>query len=176
MYNYSAKLFDSSRRLADILTQEIGYSQEKFDELMTVAYSDEYPLSMRAARIAYMCGCNYPFLFIPHIPRILNVLPHLKTEGVIRGFLKTFAELQLPLNDEDQGYLADMAFELANDVKKPIALRVYSLDILMKLCEQYPDLIPELLAIIDNFEINGSAALAVKRRRILKKIKIKGYE
>lgn len=173
MYGYKAKLVDSSRYLADILSTEIGNSPEKFNELMSVAYSDEYPLSMRAARIAYMCGAKYPALLSPHIPYMIKVLNALKTEGVKRGFLKALSETPLKIEDKYAGLLADIAFETGNDPNQSIAVRSYALDLLMKLCDQFPDLAIELTMLMQNLQINESRALSAKRRKLLLKLGFK---
>lgn len=167
MYNYSAKFVDSSRLVADLLTREIENSQEKFDELMSITFLDEYPLSMRAARVVYLCGIRNPGLFTSHIRKMITTLPRLKTDGVKRSFLKTLSSLPLVLNDEDNRALIDLAFEMVNDKKQSIAVRNYTIDLLIKLCARFPDLKTELIATITNLPVSESPALISKCKKTL---------
>ena len=171
MQNYSTKLVDSSRFLAEVVTNEIGGSQQKFDELMSIAYLDEYPLSMRAARIAGMCGEKYPELFKPHLPEMIRKIPVLQTEGVKRSFMKVFSELPLMMDGEYQGVILDISIELVESAKEAIAVRSYAIDILLKLLKQFPDLKPELVALLENMQVNESSALIHKRKKILARLR-----
>jgi len=171
MRNYEAKLVDSSRLLADILSDDIGNDPERFNEMMQIAFCDEYPLSMRAARIIALSSDNYPELINPYIPQIIECLKELNTDGVLRGFLKILAELPLEFDDEQMGVLTDMAFTWLANPGEPIAIRYYSIEILQIISRKYPEIGIELSIILQEMVNDESSGLKAKSRKVLNYLK-----
>lgn len=173
MSDYELKLVDSSRAFIDILAAEIGCNSKKYGEMFTIAIMDKYPLSMRAARVLQFCTEKYPPLVLPYLKNIINLLDKLKVDGVKRSFLKMIiASPRLP--DEDSlGLLIDFCFSALQDNKQAIAIRAYSIDLLLKIIPVYPDLIHELIPILESREMEESAGMKRKHRYILKVLRKK---
>lgn len=174
MRNYAAKLVDSSRAIADILTQDVGNDQERFTEMLQLTLCDEYPLSMRAARIVALCVENYPALINPHITPVINRLPGLRTEGVVRGMLKLFAENSPELSEEQTGILIDLAFTWLEDSRKAIAIRYYCIEIILTQCATYPELKNELAIILKNLSNDPSPGISSRSKAVLREFRKKG--
>lgn len=170
MHNYDAKLVDSSRIIADLLVKDIGDSQERFDEMLEITLRDSNPISMRASRIIALCSDKYPQLINPHISALIEKLGHLKNEGVKRGILKIFAEHKLPITEDDLGLLTDLAFKWLEDHSQAIAIRYYCIEILLKVCKTYPDLLNELTPILSLLKETGSPGLQAVSIQILSKL------
>jgi hypothetical protein len=168
MYDYELKLIDSSRMIADILVADIGNIQEKYDEMMALALRDEYPLSMRAARIVALCSFKHLNLVKPHLKSIIKILPCAKVDGLKRSFLKILAELPVYIDEEELGKLTGTAFEFLSDHKQSVAIRVFSIDILVNIGKRYPDIKFELKTILESVIPEGSAGLRAKCRKTLK--------
>ena len=132
MYNYESKLVDSSRLTADIIVADIGNSDKKYTEILELTLRDEYPKSMRAARILALATRNNCSLFIPHLPKVIDSIGSLKVEGVKRGFLYILAELPVELTEEMLGIVTDCCFTWLTDTKEAIAIRYYAIEILVK--------------------------------------------
>ena len=128
MREYERKLFDSSRAIADMLTDDIGQHPERFEEMLVLCFRDEYPLSMRAARIVALCTERHPFLAHPHVSRLISELPTLKTEGVRRGILKMLLDAHPPLHEDDLGLLTDLCFRWLANPKEAMAVRYYCIE------------------------------------------------
>ena len=171
MHDYESKLVDSSRVLADILVQDIGNDKERFAEMMDLSFRDEYPLSMRAARIISLIAEIYPELLNSYIPKIITKLQHLKTEGVRRGFMKALSESSYSFNDEQMGILTDLAFTWLPDPREPISIRYYSIEIILKISQKYPELRIELKALLNELLKNGTSGLKAKSRIVLNYLK-----
>ncbi len=167
MRNYESKLVDSSRLLADILVKDIGNDTGRFKEMMNLAFRDEYPLSMRAARVVALTAEWYPDLLIPYIPILITAFQHLKTGGVRRSFLKTLTEHSYPLSEEQLGILADLAFTWLSDPKEAIAIRYYSIEILLIVAKLYPEIRNELKSILDELLEDESSGLRAKSRKVI---------
>jgi hypothetical protein len=177
MRNYESKLVDSSRLIADILVNDIGQDQERFLEMLELTFLDKYPLSMRAARIVALCTEKSPSLITSHIPTLLNKLSGLKVEGVRRGLLKILADNTLELDEEQTGLLTDMAFSWLEDTKEAIAIRYYSMEIILQVCRKYPELKKELFFLLKTFVNEDSPGISSKSKAILKELgKSKDFE
>ena len=171
MYDYESKLVDSSRVLADMLVQDIGNNPEKFREIINISFRDEYPVSMRAARIIPLITEIYPELLNPYIPWIITKLQHLKTEGVRRGFLKALSESSYSFNDEQMGILANLAFTWLPDPKEPISVRYYSIEIILKISEKYPELQIELKPLLHELLQDAPSGIKAKSQIALNYLK-----
>ena len=167
MQNYKTKLVDSSRMIADIMTADILDNQERFDEMFGLALLDEYPISMRAARITEMCVSRYKHLIKPHINEIVDIIDKSKLEGVRRSFLKILAENPQLLNEELQGRIVDQAFAYIDNQKEAISIRAYSIDIIFSLLKNYPELKNELIYILEAMTRDASVGLRTKSKKIL---------
>ena len=161
-------LVESSRELTDIMVAEIGDNQSRFDEIMELVYIDRYPVSMRASWVAYLAYEKYPHLTDPHIERILEALRNTKIDGVKRSGLKIAYDYVPKLSEDSFGELADLAFNWAEDPRQAIAVRAFSIDILLKVIEIYPEAKPEVIAILEAIIPDGSRGLKNKCHKSLK--------
>ncbi len=171
MHDYELKLVDSSRLLADILVNDIGNNPERFEEMMNLSLRDEYPLSMRAARVIALVIESYPDLVYPYIPIMISRLSQLKTEGVRRGFLKVLSEQPFPYDEEQMGILTDIAFTWLSDPKEAVSIRYYSIEILLNVSKKYPEIQNELKSILNELLEDGSSGLQAKSTMVLKYLK-----
>jgi hypothetical protein len=171
MFNYESKLVDSSRMIAEILTADIANEQERFDEMFELALLDKYPISMRAARIVTLCHYKNRKLILPHLYKILESVETTKVDGVKRSFLKILSETPLPPDENFQVRLVDLSFSFVQNNKEAIAVRAFSIDILIKLSKTYPDLKSELIPMLQNMVEDSSKGLQSKCSKILRKMK-----
>jgi hypothetical protein len=171
MQNYERRLVDSSRMIADIIVAEIDSDQDKFDEILMLALRDEYPLSMRAARILVLSGFKNRNLLKPHILLLINALSSAKVDGLKRSILKIFAELPLQLDDETIGKLTEISFNLISDRNQSIATRAFAIGILTKVIKKFPDIKFELKAVLESIMLDGSVGLKKKCSKTLKLIR-----
>jgi hypothetical protein len=138
--------------------------------MIGLALRDEYPLSMRAARIVALCTENNPQLIEPHLQTIVDALEGIQVEGVKRSFLKIFAETSIRLNENMLGFLTDRCFTWLADPKEAIAIRYYAIDILLKVVKLYPEIKVELSESLSSILQNDSSALKAKSRKVIKSL------
>ncbi|MBN2485546.1 MAG: hypothetical protein JXB34_06205 [Bacteroidales bacterium] len=162
------QLIDSSRVIADIVVTNIGKSQELFDQALALMLADKYPLSMRAARVVQLSAEKYPEMLRPHIQTLINTLLKSKIDGVKRCTLKVLLETKVFIDEEQLGELADICFRFASEPGEAIAIRAFSIDILFKVVKKYPEIKPELKAILESVTIDASAGLKNKCTKLLK--------
>jgi hypothetical protein len=166
--DYTGKLVDSSRLLADILVSDIGNDLLKFDEMLRIAFRDEYPVSMRAARVISLVAERNRELIDPYIPIITDMIIKCRVDGVKRSFLKILAETPAQFDEKTIGKITDMAFKWIDDPKQAIAVRYYCIDILLKISSDYPEIGMELSEILKNMIVDTSSGLKSKSRKVLK--------
>jgi hypothetical protein len=168
MFNYDLKLVDSSRKLADIFAHDIGKNEKKFSEMINLAFQDKYPLSMRAARVVALCCEKNGYLLEPYVTLIIDSLEKFKVSGVRREFMKLIAEWPNRLNDNIIGKITELTFNWLVDTKQPIAVRYYSIEILIKVADIYPEIAIELMEILNELNENGSPGLKAKSKKVKK--------
>jgi hypothetical protein len=170
MNKIEAQLVDSSRIIADIVVANIGNDQELFDEAVSLMLRDTYPLSMRAARVIQLVAVKHPDLLRSNVDKFVKCLQTSKVDGVKRSVLKILSETPVYIGEELFGELADVSFQLAEDPKEAIAIRAFAIDILLKVVKKYPEVKPELRAILESMLPECSVGLKTKCRKILKKL------
>jgi hypothetical protein len=171
MFNYDLKLVDSSRKLADILVHDIDKSEKKFSEMINLAFQDKYPLSMRAARVVALCCEKNRYLLEPYLILIIDSLEKFRVNGVRREFMKLIVEWPNKLNDNSIGKITELAFNWLVDTKQPIAVRYYSIEVLIKVADIYPEIAIELMEILNGLIENGSSGLKAKSKKVLMYLK-----
>jgi hypothetical protein len=139
--------------------------------MLVLALRDVYPISMRAARVMTICTFKNPDLIKPHVASIIKILPQFKVDGVKRSLLKIFAELPLHFDDDSLGILTDVCFKSINDQKEAIAVRAFSIGILLNISQKYPEIKPELKSILESILPECSVGLKSKGRKTLKLLK-----
>jgi hypothetical protein len=168
MNDYTGKLVDSSRLLADILVRDIGNDPLKFAEMLNIAFLDEYPVSMRAARIISLVSERNQELIEPYIPEMTDMIIKCRVDGVKRSFLKILAESPVQFDETIIGKLTGMAFDWIEDPKQAIAVRYYCIEIILKIAADYPEIGMELAEVLKNMIDETSSGLKSKSRKVLK--------
>jgi hypothetical protein len=164
------QLVDSSRIIADMAVAHIGNDQPLFDDAIELLLRDIYPLSMRSARVVQLVVQKHPNLLRPHVQTLISAISKSKVDGVKRCALKILSETPVFITEDEFGELADICFSFAEDEKNAIAIRAFAIDILLKVAKKYPEVMPELRAILESITPHGSAGLKNKCNKILKKL------
>ncbi len=139
-----------------------------FDELWTIALSEELPINWRAAWAIKGIWEESPELVSPHLSNMRRALANIKQDGVKREFLKMISENPLPDDEEELGILLKYCFDWLASPMEPIAVRVHSMEILFQISAQIPEIIPELKTTIEVAMQEGSAGMVSRGRKILK--------
>ncbi len=139
-----------------------------FDELWTIALSEELPINWRAAWAIKGIWEESPELVSPHLSNMRRALANIKQDGVKREFLKMISENPLPDDEEELGILLKYCFDWLASPMEPIAVRAHSMEILFQISAQIPEIIPELKTTIEVAMQEGSAGMVSRGRKILK--------
>ena len=159
---------DSSRLNADILVDKIEENPHVLGTVWDIMFEDSYPLSMRAGRVIYLFCQKHPYLIEPRVEEILEHLPSVKTESVLRNLLGILSVLKLP--EDHAGRLFDICFSIVESPRAAIAHKAYALTILYNISEMEPGLKPELIALFEGQMDTESSGIKSRTRNLLKKL------
>lgn len=161
---------DTSRSMADIAITEVAKNPELFIQAWEITLRDEYPISMRAARIVDECAEKNPKLIVPFIDEMLTRLTEFKTDGVKRGFLRFFVKTKMKLSLKQRGYLVNACFDFLASTSSSRAIRAYSLIIIYDISKSEKYLKSELLDIIEEGIVCNKFSLGSPAIKIRKKL------
>ena len=163
---------DSSRAIADIAIDAIEENPGLFEKAWEIMILDEYPISMRAARVVDECGEKNPDLMEPFLDEMIRRLPHFRVNGVKRGMLRYLSRTKLKPTPLLRGYLTETCFDWLSSVSEAIAIRFYSMEILFEISRKEPAIRYELMQLIEEGierDTFGSASRPGKIIKILNK-------
>jgi hypothetical protein len=161
------QLGDSSRALS-LLTASMVYDEPTlFGVFIELALLDEKFYAERASRVICVCSHNFPELFKPHCSRVIAELRNLRNEGAMRNFLKTLAEVPVKLAKKDKSILLNLCFDYLVSNEYPVAVQVFSMQILYNLSCEIPEIGEELCRILEEKMPDASAGYRSRARRIL---------
>lgn len=162
-------LKDYSRSTRDAVVSWVGQSPGRFSELVQVFLNGPYRITQRASWPLSVCVEKNPTLVMPHLKRLVSLLeqpdlPVAVKRNIVR--LLQFVEIPKPLH----GSLAKVCFRFLEDKKETIAVRVFSMTVLVGIARTNGDLMRELKLVVEDQLPYASAAF---RNRALKLVKLK---
>lgn len=161
-------LREHSKPQAMKIVNYIGSDQSRFDELMELFLKGEYRVTQRAAWVLRFCAEEEPQLIIPHLKAMVDNLENPLHDSNKRNTIKVLTFVDIP--EKLLGKLADICFDFLASPKEAIAIRVFSMQLLFKICQREPDLANELKLLIEDHYPHGSAGFKSSGRKILKGI------
>jgi len=162
---YKALDTDSSRAVAEYVTEAVGNNQIYFKKVLDLALQDIPKVSARAGRVVFLCTEKYPKLLDSYIHEIIKKIPALKNKGTIRTILK-LVTLYPNLDDEDElSILLECCFKYLNG-DYSIAEKVYGMEIIYNISKQYPEILNELREVV-KAQLQYSSAGFKARAKIL---------
>lgn len=160
----------SERAVADLMVAGIDGKPDRFALMLDFCFIEEYPTSMRAARVIQLCCEKDPGLIEPHLGYVIEKVLATKIDGVKRNFLKIIAEF-IDINlVEDPGPLLERCFSWLVDAHENPAIRIYAMDIIQRIAIKEPDLLYELRAILEYLPDENPPSIQNRKQRLLKKL------
>jgi hypothetical protein len=165
---------NTSRAIADIAIAEVERNPELFIEAWEMTIRDEYPISMRAARVVDECAERNPELIEPFLDEMIRRLPEFKIDGVKRGFLRFLVRNKPRISPNLRGYLVETCFDFLASQSSSIAIMYYSILILYDISQRERSIKPELLGLIEEGILRNrfgdGSALIKLRKKLYKEI------
>lgn len=162
-------LAEHSKAQCNRIVKYIGNNQQRFDELFTLFLGDEYRVIQRAAWPVSYTVIAQPQLVKKHFARLIKNLtkPNLHT-AVKRNSLRLLQEIPIP--KRYHGTLMDVCFQYIATPGEAIAVKAFSLTVLQNLSDQYPEIIPEIKLLIEEYYDRETPAFKSRAKQFLQKI------
>jgi hypothetical protein len=161
---------DTSRQVAEIAARFIIEKPEYFEQMMEMALGDERKMAMRGSRVIYSIYGLKPELVEPYKINIIHRFKDLKHEASKRNLLRLYIGSTKQLDEECLGILLEHCFTYLECSSTEIAVKVYSLEIILEVAQYIPELKAELRNIIELQYSTASAAFQARAIRMLKKL------
>ena len=158
-------LSELSRKNIDYIIHVIGDKQELFDEILSLMLLNKNPLSPRAAWVLEGSSLNHPFLIQSHLIEIIGALKTFNHPGTQRNVLKILSRSEIP--GKWEGYITDLCFEWLEECTRPVAIKMYCMEILTNMLTKYPGLKDELKMVIENQFDFSSPGFKARGRKVL---------
>ena len=153
-------LREHSKRQISRMVEWVGSDPCRFRAFLDLMLGDGEILARRAAWVVGDAAEACPALARPHLPKLLDRLtrPALP-EAVMRHIFRVLQFVTIPPRLEGKVLSLAMA---ALGGTAPIAVKAYAITLLKGVSDRYPEILPELRALID--EILPSAGPAIRSR------------
>ena len=150
------------------MIKHIGRDETRFGALVSLFFKGEYRLTQHAAWPMSHCIHNYPNLAKPYFKKFIDHLSDRQAQPAMRrNIVRLLQFVEIP--KKFHGRIMDLCFQFINSPGEAIAVKAFSLHILENLSIQYPEIIPELKAIIEERWAVETAAFRSRGRKILQK-------
>lgn len=129
--------------------------------------TDEYRVVQRAAWPIGIVGQTHPHLLTKHLPVFVSLLgkPGLHN-AVRRNITRLLQYVSIP--EPLKGDVMDACFSFIYDLQEKASVKAFSLTILEKLALEYPEILPEIITVIEERWDYETAAFHSRARKILK--------
>lgn len=159
-------LKEHSKRQTMKITHWVGNNEKRFARLMTVFLTAEYRVVQRSSWIISLCGERYPRLIGPWVSQLVKRAGEKNVhDAVKRNVVRVFQFVEIP--PSHQGKVVNLCFNFLQDVKAPIAVKAFSMTVLLNISQSQPDLKHELRLVIEQMLPYGSAGIHSRAKKVL---------
>ena len=145
----------------------VGDDQKKFDELFKLFMNDEYRVVQRAAWPMSYCVEDHPGFIKKHFAKLLKALEKPGVhDSVKRNGIRLMQYADIP--EKFHGQVMDICFRYISSPAEAVAIKAFSLTVLQKLADLYPEIINEIKLIIDERWNYETAAFKTRAKKLLK--------
>lgn len=142
----------------------VGDDKKKFHELMQLFFYDEYRVSQRASWAVSHCIQKNPSFAKKYLSLMLDNLKNPVHNAVVRNTVRILDLVEIPTKLHAQ--TLDICFELISKHSTPIAIKAFSIGVMQKLSNIYPELKNELKLLIEDQLPNATPAIISRAKRI----------
>jgi len=148
----------------------VGQDADRFAEVMECFLGDEYRLVQRSAWVVGEVAKQQPNLMRPYTLALLEALENPLHEAVQRNGFRFIADTKFEFDEDEEGRLVGLAFDLLDKPKTPVAIRVHALQCMANICERYPELAEELMPFVQEGLDDEKPAMRSRCKRVYKQL------
>ena len=157
-----------SRVVIDMAIAHVGNDDQRFAELMNLMLTSKYPISLRAAWAVSIIADENPYLLDPYIDQLIEGIEDFAHPALTRCTMKYLSFNSIPVSK--LGMMLNLSYKYLLDIKTPIAIRVYAMQIIFNIAQKEPDLKEELRLTIESLYETGSAGFKNRASKLLRRL------
>lgn len=162
-------LKEHSKRQSVKVARWIGDDPKRFAELMKLFLNAEERIVIRCAWIISHCADQYPNIIIPWISKLVKQAANPNAPGAVqRNVVRVLQYINIPRIH--QGKIANLCFDFLQNPKIPIAVKAFSMTVLVNIAKTEPDLKQEIRIIIEQMLPYGSSGIQARAKKLLKQL------
>lgn len=145
----------------------VGHNKRRFDALVQLVTGDDKKLAQKAAWPMSYVAEAHPAWVIRHLPSLLATIkiPGVHT-AVVRSVVRLLQFVDIP--EDLHGDVMDSCFRYIEDIREKPAVKAFALTVLHKLSQTYPEILPEIRAIIASRIEHETPAFRTRARVFLR--------
>ncbi len=153
----------NTRENRDRVRDWVGTDKKRMARLMDLYLHGEWRLAQLAAGVVCLVAEQHPSMMNRWLPVLLKRIQQRDVHDAVRRCgMWTLQVVEIP--PRLAGRIAQISFEMLKDVSQPIAMRVYAMTILVRLCKKEPDLAREVVTAIETVLPYGTGAFQARAR------------
>lgn len=138
---------ENSRKNWDKIAAYIKDSHELFADLFQVFLHGDKKSVIGASQIIGVLVEKEPQLIQPYFQELITYLQSDPIDAVKRNTMRIFQFIDIP--EEIEGELFDIALQYTKSRATAVAIKAFSMTVLRKICEKYPELSHEVILQIE---------------------------
>ena len=164
-------LREHSKAQCERIRAWVANGQERFDALFDLVLRDEPRISQRAAWPLSYCACDHPLLIKKRMGQLISNLSKPGIHAAVKR--NTLRILQVvPLPEKSHGEIMTACFRYIESPDEAVAIKAFALTILGDLAKLYPEIIPELMILVQEQSAIQTAAFKSRAKKLRMQLKI----
>jgi len=150
-----------------LIANYIGQDKKRFETLLKLFLGNDYIISQRAAWIVSHCAEKNPNLVKPYLGKLIRNLKRKDLHNAVkRNTIRLFQYTEIPRSL--LGDLTNLCFSYLTNVKESIAVKAFSMTVLVNISRREPELKTEIKLVIQGMLPYGSAGIRARGKKVLK--------
>jgi hypothetical protein len=145
----------------------IGKNRGRYKEVVDLVINGDSVIAQRASWVLGVHGEKHPELILPFLSRLVPLLGKPVHAAIKRNILRVLQYVSIP--DKYESATVNHCFDLLSASDESIAVKAFSITVIVNLSKKYPDLLQELKGWCDNnIDVMSKAEISrLKRSGIL---------
>ena len=157
---------EHSKRQTMAIVRYVGDDPKRFRELMSVFLGGEYRPTQRASWAVNYCVEHHPELVRPYLRKLIDLLEERDGHDAIRRNIARLLQF-VNVPARHRGRVFDACYDLVDDPKQPVAVRVFAMSVAANIAKARPALMNELRLMCDKYLPTASAGFRSRARKVL---------
>ena len=154
-----------SKAQATKIANYVGNDAERFAELMALMLGPLYRISQRAAWPVSYCIERHPKLVRPYFGKLIKQLERDDAHVAVRRNVARLLQF-VDIPKRYSGRIFDACYNLVDDPKETVAVRVFAMTVAAKIAKDSPGLMNELKLIATKYPQVATAGFRSRARRV----------